>query len=480
MFEAVYSANVVVVPYAFEGLVLLGAVQPDGSSLPPAGLQQLAAALGVAAAPVVEGTAEELCRQLLPQPAARPPESAAGSRSRSSYCADPACADAPAPAPYEGWVLELPDGRRTKLVLPAYKRMSVEGKLLHPLAVWDRIKFRGEAREQLLRGLPPHFRAELAAMLEVLDAAYRAVAARLQQALQRWREQPEDARAQQQLTVLLQQEVGAAGEGCSSQEPQQGELRELLPLLELLSIEGATPVAQLRRQQQQLDEGEAQPAGAGHTPRPEEGAAAAAAAAAAGTGRAGKVLQGGHRACHSAFLRALQQVLQHADSKAGDEALQRACLCGLFPREQCRCVCRCSSGATEMGAGDEEGMEHTAAHRRGCQAALHLHDVLHAVIDDVATVQITCKKKDMHSYGRQYLLSRMHVVVFGLGAKRPPPPARHGPGLSAGACGETSSGGCCWTASSPPWTAACPATPPRRPSARTGPRAGPGAPRPAA
>jgi hypothetical protein len=68
MFEAVYQHNTHVVRYPFEGLVLLGAVSPQGLELPDAAArQQLAAELGdigVMAVPSIEGALLELLQRL--------------------------------------------------------------------------------------------------------------------------------------------------------------------------------------------------------------------------------------------------------------------------------------------------------------------------------------------------------------------------------------------------------------------------------
>lgn len=55
LLEAVYSDNTLVISYAFEGLVLLTAVAPDGCELRGvAERQQLAAQLGVVAVPCLQ------------------------------------------------------------------------------------------------------------------------------------------------------------------------------------------------------------------------------------------------------------------------------------------------------------------------------------------------------------------------------------------------------------------------------------------
>ncbi|PNW75381.1 hypothetical protein CHLRE_12g524850v5, partial [Chlamydomonas reinhardtii] len=196
--EAVYGNNTHVVPYGFEGLVLLSAVQPDGAELPLEALAALAAELRLTcAAPYLVGELDELLTQLPGFKRVRLPlaPEAAGGEST------PTPAPVPAPASFEGWVLsapyhghdsasadcasargtsgfptpaEAPPPQRYKLVQAAYKRIAWAGRMLHPLCVWDKIAFGGASRGSLAAGLPRHYRAELAAMLETIGGGYAA------------------------------------------------------------------------------------------------------------------------------------------------------------------------------------------------------------------------------------------------------------------------------------------------------------------
>ncbi len=161
-----HSLSQVVVPYPFAGLVLLGAVSPEGAPLAPAPRTLLALRLGVMAAPAVVGTVAELARRLLP----------------NTDADDARQADAP-PA-FEGWILSHPDGSNHKLVATAYKLAKRAGLFLHPLAAWDRVRRGGQARAALLRpGLPAHWRAELEACLDALQESYAGVRREVEMAL---------------------------------------------------------------------------------------------------------------------------------------------------------------------------------------------------------------------------------------------------------------------------------------------------------
>ncbi|KAG2496623.1 hypothetical protein HYH03_005444 [Edaphochlamys debaryana] len=169
MLEAVYGSSTHVVPYAFEGLVLLGAVDSAGLEVPRLRLPALAQELGVTlAAPSLEGRLSDLLSGL---PGADPAPSAEGRLPLPS-----------APPAFEGWVVAAPDGRRYKLVQLSYKQVSAAGRLLHPLSVWDRVCYGGATPASLATGLPEHMRSELYGILSALSEAYgraRAEALRL-------------------------------------------------------------------------------------------------------------------------------------------------------------------------------------------------------------------------------------------------------------------------------------------------------------
>ncbi|EFJ39408.1 hypothetical protein VOLCADRAFT_101013, partial [Volvox carteri f. nagariensis] len=185
MLEAVYGNNTVIVPYTFDGLVLLGATDPRGAEVPLAELPRLAAELRVTTAvPYITGPLSQLLTNL---PGLRPHDQ--GTATYNS-------GDTPPPAPaFEGWIIATADGGtpRQKLVQLSYKRACLAGKLLHPLSVWDLIRNGGASRKSLFLGLPVHFQRELAAILEALEAGYQ--------------------RARNQLLLLLERHRG----------PQQGQ-----------------------------------------------------------------------------------------------------------------------------------------------------------------------------------------------------------------------------------------------------------------
>ena len=149
MFEAVYPANRVVVNYNFNGLVLLGAFTPHGAALGPGSDETfaLAAKLGVVCPPSICDTAEVL-RNTLPMKWS-----------------------GPSTGP-EGWVLLGHDGTMSKWVSDHYKEGCRKALLLHPLAVWDRIRCGGEDKVDLLNGLPQHLAHDMKAICTALERAY--------------------------------------------------------------------------------------------------------------------------------------------------------------------------------------------------------------------------------------------------------------------------------------------------------------------
>lgn len=155
LFEAVYGDNTHVVQYAFEGLVLLAAVKPDGQEL--RGIterQHLAAQLGFMAVPSLKGPWAELCDRL----SRGTPQNVGGGSA--------------VPAAFEGWVVEEPRGTRHKLVQAAFQRTGRAAQLLHPLTVWDKVRNSRTSRAQLSAGLPPHFQRELHAILDATEGHF--------------------------------------------------------------------------------------------------------------------------------------------------------------------------------------------------------------------------------------------------------------------------------------------------------------------
>ena len=155
LLEAVFKDNAVVVQYAFDAAVLLAAFAPDGTRLTHNGCTALARKMGVMLTPsIIMGELSELERMLIPPP--------------------PRNDDAPPPS-YEGWIVTLQmDGSNTKRVIPAYKEASMAKDKLHPLAVWDRVRTGGMARDEMLRSsrLPAHHVVELTHILDALQDAY--------------------------------------------------------------------------------------------------------------------------------------------------------------------------------------------------------------------------------------------------------------------------------------------------------------------
>eukprot|EP00798_Chlamydomonas_sp_ICE-L_P024617 gene24617-10238_t len=160
LFEAVYEQNTVIVPYSFDGLLLLAAYNPEGHELmDPAERQKLAAQLGLMAVPCLQGSWEELVTRL-----ARGTDLMAGTRSRWP--------EQQAPLIGEGWVVCAADGSRHKIVQTAYKQVSVAARHMHPLTVWDAVRCRGKSRTQLTCYLPRHLACEMHAILDALSDQY--------------------------------------------------------------------------------------------------------------------------------------------------------------------------------------------------------------------------------------------------------------------------------------------------------------------
>ena len=149
LFEAVYQDNAVVVQYAFDAPVLLAVFAPDGVRLHHTGCATLAKKMGVMLAPSITGTLKEFDQSLLPHTCTTPP-------------------------PYEGWIVTCADGSNTKRVIQAYKEASMAKDMLHPLAVWDRVRTGGESRDEMLHQskLAAHHVAELGRMLDALQVAF--------------------------------------------------------------------------------------------------------------------------------------------------------------------------------------------------------------------------------------------------------------------------------------------------------------------
>ncbi|KAG2502098.1 hypothetical protein HYH03_000590 [Edaphochlamys debaryana] len=155
--EAVYGADTHVVPYAFEGVVLLGAYDETGRELPWTQLPALANELGVTmAAPSLRAPLPELLAALT-----------LGGEVTAGKLAPPTV-----PPSFKGWVVVAPDGQRYKHVQVPYKQVSMARQSLHPLFVWDRVCYGGATPSSLATGLPLRFRRELDAILSALAEGY--------------------------------------------------------------------------------------------------------------------------------------------------------------------------------------------------------------------------------------------------------------------------------------------------------------------
>lgn len=229
LFEAVYRSSCHVVPYPFEGLVLLSAVGPDGMELPsPDERQALARQLGTMAAPCLEGPLAELhsrlARGAVPAAAAVSPAGrGSGSRGGGAELAVPRAGSAgktelAAPPSFEGWVLEASSGQRLKLVQAAFKRAGAAAvELLHPLVLWDAVRCGGASRAGLAVGLPPHMQRELHAELDAMEGQFCQLSCQLAAAWT-WAQQGQEQHSQ----------GGRSGAG-----GQPGQLEELLAGLSL-------------------------------------------------------------------------------------------------------------------------------------------------------------------------------------------------------------------------------------------------------
>jgi hypothetical protein len=216
LFEALYRDNRHVIPYHFEALLLLSAIDPSGHELPSAAaLQQLARQLGVMAVPCVEGTSSELtdrlaqgCRVVRTLTASNSDNSSSKSSTggasggtrgskislaefsnpgpaSSSSCSSSGSAGSSQPAACEGWVLQdHAKGQRSKLVQYTFlKTGHAASQLLHPLAVWDAV-YCGKSRAELMRGLPAHYQQEVDAVLTALEQQFWAVQQHIDRDLQ--------------------------------------------------------------------------------------------------------------------------------------------------------------------------------------------------------------------------------------------------------------------------------------------------------
>ena len=235
-----YRDNTHVLPYPFEGLVLLAAVGPDGRELRGAAArQELAQRLGVLAAPSLQGPWGELLACLGRGTAGPATAEAAGGGSGIGGSSGPGLSGMKPPT-HEGWVLQAAGGDRCKLVQAAFKRAGAAAERLHPLLVWDAVRCGGASRAQLAAGLPSHMQRELGNILDTLERQFCGVEHLLWAALAQKRRVPParagSAAEQAQLEQLLQKlsleespASAAAGKTSASLQPAaRGRL--LLPI----------------------------------------------------------------------------------------------------------------------------------------------------------------------------------------------------------------------------------------------------------
>lgn len=187
MFEAIYKDNTLVIQYPFQGLVLLGAVSPEGCELPDtAARAELAQRLGVTPVPSIHGSCDELL-QRLGDGCFKLANNQAGytKHSFSNRHVSQVSTTESRPATFEGWVLQGGDSHRCKLVQLSFKQTGHLAKhALHPLVVWDAV-YRGVGRGTILKGLPSHYQVEADAILTALNHQFWRVQALLQEEVER-------------------------------------------------------------------------------------------------------------------------------------------------------------------------------------------------------------------------------------------------------------------------------------------------------
>jgi hypothetical protein len=156
-----YNLNALqmLVSYPFDGLVLVGAWTPEGCLAQHADILDLAADMAVMTSPSIVGSAKQIVTLL--------PKILTLSRRDVS-------ADSEAPPMSKGWMVSY-DAKELnlKLIHKEYTRAAQDRLLMHPLAVWDRVRCSGESPEALLlRRLSQNFREELANCLSALEESY--------------------------------------------------------------------------------------------------------------------------------------------------------------------------------------------------------------------------------------------------------------------------------------------------------------------
>lgn len=140
LFEIIYQANRIVVPYAFEGLVLLSAYTLTGHEWHPEELDELASTIGVR----------------------RPQRSAFATfadmlRDVEGFKAD-----------REGYVVRFEDGTRLKVKGAEYLRVHRLISRVTPLGVWD-VLASGDDWRAVMAQLPDEFHADFRMLVDMLN-----------------------------------------------------------------------------------------------------------------------------------------------------------------------------------------------------------------------------------------------------------------------------------------------------------------------
>jgi RNA ligase len=148
LFEIIYDANRIVVPYDFEGLVLLSAYAQNGTELHPEECDEVADAMGVRRP--ARATFETLADML---------------REVEGFKAD-----------REGYVVRFEDGTRLKVKGAEYLRVHRLVSRVTPLGVWD-VLSSGDNPDAVMGQLPDEFHGDFRAIRAALEASHDAATA---------------------------------------------------------------------------------------------------------------------------------------------------------------------------------------------------------------------------------------------------------------------------------------------------------------
>ena len=146
MFEIIYTDNIVVIDYPFEGLVLLAVTNADGVEIPSSHVYYIAKRAGFTlASQLFQGTysqIKEICRTVKE-------EKKTGVKPSLLVCGM-SC---------EGWVIRDGNGSRTKLVSKRYKASSRQASLIHPQLIW--LLVRQNQLQEYISSLERHLKEEV-------------------------------------------------------------------------------------------------------------------------------------------------------------------------------------------------------------------------------------------------------------------------------------------------------------------------------